>query len=168
VAAVPLTVTLKFKKSTMSTLQARNEAIVNAPVKSIWAIITDIALLQKVNPGILNATGTMDKQGETRICEFNNKGKVGTMTERLIELVPEQKTVWTIEKDSMGMSKMLKETRFCLYLEKLDDNKTKVINESYYQPANLIAKLMNSFVMKKKMRQIQEQILANIKSLAEK
>ena len=110
----------------------------------------------------------MDKQGEMRICEFNNKGKVGTMTERLIELVPEQKTVWTIEKDSMGMTKMLKETRFCLYLEKLDENKTRVINESYYQPTNFIAKLMNSFVMKKKMGQIQEQILANIKALAEK
>jgi len=110
----------------------------------------------------------MDKQGETRTCEFNNKGKIGTMTERLIELVPEQKTVWTIEKDSMGMSKMLKETRFCFYLERLGDNKTKIINESYYQPANIFAKIMNSLAMKKKMGQIQEQILANIKSLAEK
>ena len=152
----------------MSTLQARNEAIVNAPARSIWAIITDIDLLQKVNPGVLKAAGRMDKQGETRTCEFNNKGKIGTMTERLIELIPEQKTVWTIEKDSMGMSKMLKETRFCFYLEELGDNKTKVINESYYRPANLFAKLMNSLAMKKKMGQIQEQILANIKSLAEK
>jgi len=152
----------------MSTLQARNEAIVNSPVSSIWAIITDINQLQKINPGIINATGRMDKQGETRTCQFNNKGKVGTMTERLIELVPEQKIVWTIEEDSMGMSKMLKGTRFCLYLQKIGDNKTRVINESYYQPANIMAKLMNTFAMKKRMGQIQEQILANIKSMAEK
>ena len=152
----------------MSTLQAKNEAIINASVRSVWAIITDISLLQKVNPGVVKATGRMDKQGETRTCEFNNKGKVGTMTERLIELVPERKTVWTIENDSMGMSKMLKETRFCFYLEKLGDNKTKVTNESYYRPANIIAKLMNSLAMKKKIGQIQQQILANIKSLAEK
>ena len=152
----------------MSTLQARNEAIVNAPVQRIWTMITDINLLPQINPGIIKATGRMDKQGEGRTCEFNNKGKIATMTERLIEFVPEQKTVWTIEKDSMGMSKMLKETRFCLYLEKLSDNQTKVINESYYQPANLMAKLMNFFVMKKKMGQIQEQILTNLKSLAEK
>jgi hypothetical protein len=151
----------------MSKLQARNEVIVNAPVKNIWAVITDINLLQRTNPGVMKATGRMDLQGETRTCEFDNKGKRGEMTERLIELVPEKKTVWTIESDTMGMSKMLKETRFCFELEKLDDNKTRVVNESYYQPANFIVGLMNELMMKRKMRHIQEQILTNIKSLAE-
>ena len=152
----------------MSKLQARNEAIINASISSIWAIITDINLLHKINPGVIKATGRMDKQGETRTCEMDNKGKLGTMTERLIELVPEKKTVWAIENDTMGMSKMLKDPRFCFYLEKLDDNKTKIINESYYEPANLMVKLMNALMMKKKMGQIQEQILSNIKSIAEK
>lgn len=110
----------------------------------------------------------MDMQGETRTCEFDNKGKKGTMTERLIELVPEKKTVWTIEKDTMGMSKMLKETRFCFILEKLGERKTRVVNESYYQPANLLVRIVNALMMRKKMRQIQEQILANIKLLTEK
>jgi hypothetical protein len=99
---------------------------------------------------------------------MDNKGKKGTMTEKLIELVPEKKTVWAIESDTMGMSKMLNDPRFCFYLEKLDDNKTKVINESYYQPANFIVKIMNALMMKKKMRQIQGKILSNIKSLSEK
>ncbi len=151
----------------MSILQARNEAIINAPISKIWAIITDINLLPKVNPGVLSASGRMDRQGETRTCEFNNRGRKGTMTERLIELVPEKKTVWTIESDTMGMGKMLKDPRFCFYLEKLGDDKTKIINESYYEPANLMAKVMNGLMMKKKMRQIQEQILSNVKSLAE-
>jgi hypothetical protein len=152
----------------MSILQARNEAIINAPVSSVWAIITDINLLHKINPGVIKATGRMDKQGETRTCEMDNRGRKGTMTEKLIELVPEKKTVWAIENDTMGMSKMLKDPRFCFYLEKLDDNKTKIINESYYQPANLMMKIMNALMMKKKMRQIQEKILSNIKSLSEK
>ena len=72
----------------MSILQARNEAIINAPINSIWAIITDIQSLQKVNPWVEKASGRMDKEGETRTCKFNNKGRKGTMTERLIELVP--------------------------------------------------------------------------------
>ncbi|NJO25435.1 MAG: hypothetical protein HC867_06225 [Bacteroidia bacterium] len=152
----------------MSKLQARNEAIINAPVSKIWAVITDINLLHKVNPGVIKATGRMDKQDETRICEFDNKGKKGNMTERLIELVPEKKTVWTIESDTMGMGKMLKGTRFCFILEKLEADKTRVINESYYQPANLFVSIMNALMMKRKMKQIQEQILANIKSLTEK
>ena len=152
----------------MNKLQARNEAIINAPIRNIWAAITDINLLQKTNPGVIKATGRMDKQGETRTCEFNNKGKKGTMTERLIELVPEKKTVWTIENDTMGMSKMLKGTRFCFILEKLGESKTRIVNESYYKPANFFVSIMNVLMMRKKMRQIQEQILNNIKSLTEK
>lgn len=152
----------------MSKLQARNEILINAPINKIWAIITDINSLQKINPGVVHASGRMDKQGETRTCEFMRNGKKGSMTEKLIELETEKKTVWTIESDTMGMSKMLNGTRFCFYLEKSEENKTKVINESYYQPANLMAKIMNGLMMKKKMGQIQEQILNNIKLLAEK
>jgi len=152
----------------MSKLQARNEMVINAPINSVWSVVTDINLLPNINPGVLKATGRMDKQGETRTCEFKNGGKVGSMTERLIELVPESKTVWTVENDTMGMSKMLKNTRFCFNLEKLSNDKTKLINESYYEPANFIAKIMNSLMMKRKMGKIQEQILTNIKSHLEK
>jgi uncharacterized membrane protein len=152
----------------MSKLQARNEAIIDAPVSNVWSIITDINVLPKVNPGVIAAKGSMDKQGETRTCEMQNGGRKGTMTERLVELEHEQKTVWTIVEDSMGMSKMIKEPRFCFYLEKQGDNKTKIVNESYYDPANFMVKIMNALMMKRKMRQIQQQILNNIKSLAEK
>jgi uncharacterized protein YndB with AHSA1/START domain len=152
----------------MSKLQARNEAIINAPIGSVWAIITDINSLPKVNPGVVKATGRMDKQGETRTCEMDNNGRKGTMTERLVELIPEKKTVWAIENDTMGMSKMLKDPRFCFHLEKLDTNKTKIVNESYYQPANFMVRIMNALMMKRKMSEIQEQILTNIKKIAEK
>ena len=152
----------------MSKLQARNEVIINAPIRSVWSIITDINVLHKINPGVIKATGRMDKEGETRTCEMDNKGRKGTMTERLIELVPEKKTVWSIENDTMGMKKMLSGTRFCFYLEKLGDNKTKIINESYYEPITLMAKIMNALMMKKMMGKIQGKILSNIKILAEK
>jgi uncharacterized protein YndB with AHSA1/START domain len=152
----------------MSKLQVRNEAVINAPISSIWAIITDIDVLHKVNPEVVKASGRMDKQGETRTCQIDNKGRKGTMTEKLMELVPEKKTVWTIENDTIGMSKMLKNTQFVFNLEKLDDDKTKVINETYYQPANLIAKIMNGLMMKKMIGKAQEEILNNIKSLTEK
>ena len=152
----------------MSKLQAHNEAIINAPISNVWAIITDIGLLSQINPGVVSAKGRMDKQGETRTCEMQNGGRKGTMTEKLTELVPEKKTVWVIESDSMGMAKMLKDPRFCFYLEKINDSTTKIINESYYEPANLMFRIMNALVMKKKMGQIQEKILSNIKAIAEK
>ena len=159
----------KFRHiETMSKLQVRSEAIINSPVSSVWTIITDIKVLHKVNPGIIKATGRMDKQGETRTCEIENKGRRGSLTEKLIELIPEKKTVWTIESDTMGMSKMLNDTRFVFNLERVSDTKTKVINETYYQPANFIAQIMNRLMIKKMIRKAQEQILLNIKSLTEK
>lgn len=152
----------------MGKLQARNEAIINAPISKIWAMITDITILHKINPGVIKAKGTMDRLGGTRTCEMDNKGRKGSITEKLVELVPEKKTVWAIENDTMGMSKMLKDARFCFYLEKIDDNKTKIVNESYYEPATFLAKIMNAFMMKKMMGKMQAQILSNIKLIAEK
>jgi uncharacterized protein YndB with AHSA1/START domain len=152
----------------MSTLQARNEAIIEVPVERLWAVITDINALPKVNPGVIKASGRMDLQGETRTCEIDNRGRKGTMVEKLIELVPQKKTVWTIENDTMGMSKMLADTRFVFELEKLDDNRTKVINETYYRPANLMARVFNGLMMKRMISRAQEQILANLRTLTEK
>lgn len=151
----------------MSKLQVRNEAIIDAPIGNIWTIITDINLLHKVNPGVIKASGRMDKLGETRTCDIDNNGRKGTMIEKLIELVPEKKTVWTIQSDTMGMAKMLNNTQFVFNLEKLSDNKTKVINETYYESANFMAKIMNVLMMKRMISKAQGQILSNIKSLTE-
>jgi uncharacterized protein YndB with AHSA1/START domain len=152
----------------MSQLQARNETIIDAPISRVWSIITDINLLHKVNPGVIKATGAMNQLNGTRTCEMNNRGKMGTMTERLVELIPEKKTAWSIENDSMGMKKMIKDSKFCFELEKIDDNRTRVRNESYYKPANFMVSIMNALMMKRMMSKIQGQILANLKTLAEK
>ncbi len=152
----------------MSKLQARNEAVIHAPIGRVWTIITDINLLPKINPGVITAKGRMDVQGETRTCEMQNGKRSGTMTEKLVELVPEKKTVWVIQNDSMGMARMLKDPKFCFYLEKIDDTHTKIINESYYDPANFMIGIMNKLMMKKKMSTIQDQILKNITAIAEK
>jgi carbon monoxide dehydrogenase subunit G len=152
----------------MSKLQVKNETVINAPINSIWAIITNINLLAKLNPGVVKATGRMDKASETRTVEISINGKQGTFTEKLIELVPERKTVWTIENDTMGMSKMLKDNRFIFNLEKLDDNTTKITNETYYQPTSFIAKIMSVLIIKRTFGKMQGQMLTNIKTLAEK
>jgi hypothetical protein len=152
----------------MSKLQARNESIIDAPAGSIWTVITDINLLPKIVPGIISASGRMDKPGDTRTCEIINRGKKGVFTERLVELVPQQRTTWTLESDTLGMSKMLRHTRFYFHLEKVSDNKTKLTNETWYEPAGFFASIMNILVMRKMFSKAQAQILTNIKSLTEK
>jgi uncharacterized membrane protein len=152
----------------MSTLQARNQSVIKAPIGAIWSVITDISQLPKVNPGVVKATGRMDKQGELRTCEIINQGRKGTMVERMVELVPQSKTVWTIESDTMGMSRMLRETRFVFNLEKRSDNETFVVAETFYKPNNFFAAIMNKLIMKRMISKAQDQILSNIRGLTEK
>lgn len=131
----------------------------------IWAIITDISLLPRINPGVIKATGTMNKLNGMRTCEVENRGRKGVITEKLIEFVPEKRVVWKVESDTMGMSKMLKDTRFFLLLEKVTDSSTRVTAETHYTPANLPARIMNSLMMKKMFAAAQEEILHNIQTL---
>lgn len=152
----------------MNHLQVRSEAIINAPVRNIWALITNIDQLPKVNPGVVKAWGRMDILGETRTCDINNNGRTGTMTEKLIELIPQQRTVWTIETDTLGMGRMLRHTQFIFNLEKVSEVQTKVISETYYVPATFIARVMNALMIRKMIAKAQEQILTNIKLLTEK
>jgi len=152
----------------MPELKARNEALIKASLEDIWAVITDIDQLHKINPGVIKATGRMDKEGETRTCEIDNRGRKGILTERLIELVPHQRTVWTIENDTMGFGKMLKDTRFVFDLEKLSAHQTRVVSETWYQPPNVLAKIMSGLMIKKAITKAQAQILENIKTLTEK
>jgi carbon monoxide dehydrogenase subunit G len=155
----------KKTREAMNKLQARNEAIIDAPISRIWALITDIETLPKINPGVVTATGQMNELNATRCCQISNRGKIGNVTERLVELEPERKTVWAIESDDMGMGKMLKDARFYFYLEKISDRQTKVISETWYQPANLIAAIMNGLMMKKMISKMQAQILSNLSSI---
>ena len=151
----------------MSTLQARNEAMVHAPVSKIWSIITDVSLLPRINPGVISASGIMNEPNGTRTCEVRNKGRKGRITEKLVEFVPEKRTVWQVENDTMGMSKMLKNTRFFLTLVKVSDSSTRVTAETYYTPTNWVARVMNLLMMKRMFAGAQKEILNNIQTISE-
>jgi hypothetical protein len=151
----------------MSILQARNEAVLDAPISKIWAIITDIGLLPRINPGVVSVTGTMNEPDGTRTCEILNNGRKGSVTEKLIEFVPGKRTVWKVETDTMGISRMLRDTRFSFILEKVTDSSTRVTAETHYSPATFLARIMNGLMMKKKFAEAQEQILQNLGTLAQ-
>jgi len=151
----------------MSTLQARSQAVVNAPISSVWAIITDITLLPRINPGVIKATGTMNESNAVRTCEVENKGRKGIITEKLVEFVLGKRMVWRVESDTMGMSKMLLDTQFSLLLETVTDSSTKVTAETHYSPRTFLAGIMNGLVMKKMFARAQEKILQNLWTLAQ-
>jgi hypothetical protein len=68
-----------------------------------------------------------------------------------------------------GRMDMLGESRICEFANngKKGIMTERLINESYYLPANLMVFIMNKLMMKRKMKKIQDRILTNIKSLTE-
>ena len=151
----------------MSKLQAKNQLEMNAPAEKVWKVITDINQLHKINPGVVNATGTMNELGGTRNCEMSMRGKKGVLVERLVELVPEKRTVWEMVSDDMGLSKMLKNVRYHFTLEKISDSKSLLTAESYYVPATFFGSIMNALMMKKMFSKGQDTILKNINSIVQ-
>lgn len=148
-------------------VQARNNIVIDAPVEKIYEMITDISLLPKINPGVLSAIGKMNEVGSSRHCTIDNRGKEGKMEERCIALMPNQKTVWSLEKDTIGFTKMMRDITFTFTLKSINVASTSVTNETAYTPRNLFARLMNSLMMKGMISKTQQKILLNLKSLAE-
>ena len=149
----------------MSILQARIEAMGDAPIEKVWAVITDISLLPAINPGIIKASGIMNELNAIRTCEVDNGRRKGQITEKLVEFVPKKRKVWRVESDTMGMGKMLRDTQFVFLLEEITDSSTKVIAETHYTTANLVVWVMNGLMMKKMFAKAQEKILGNIRTL---
>lgn len=150
-----------------SKLQARNEIIINQPVEKIYQMITDISQLHKINPGVIKAEGKMDEVGAKRHCTIDNRGKEGKMEEKCLELVPYERTVWQLEKDNVGFTKMMDNIRFYFHLKANGPNSTFVANETHYAPRHFIAALMNSIMMRKMVGKTQQTILTNLKQRAE-
>ena len=151
----------------MSKLQAKNQLEMNAPVQKVWEVITDITQLHKINPGVVRATGKMNELGATRTCEMSMNGKKGVLVERLVELVPQKRTVWEMESDDMGLSKMLKNVRYHFTLEKVNDTRSRLTAESYYEPATFFGSIMNALMMKRMFSKGQDTILKNINSVVQ-
>jgi len=96
----------------MSTLQARSEAVLNASVSRVWAIVTDITLLPRINPGVIKASGAINEPNAARTCEVENKGRKAIITEKLVEFVPGKRMVWRVESDTVMLNRLIMKRMF--------------------------------------------------------
>lgn len=70
-------------------------------------------------------------------------------------------------EDTLGFSTMLKHFTFDFVLVPEGSSRTRVVNSSYFEPRNVLARIMIAFMIRKKFRAIRQTALANIKRLAE-
>ncbi len=149
-------------------VQGSNDIIIQAFPQVVYQILTDGSLLPQWMPPVLHTTAGIETVGCIRECEVELEGRSGKVVERCIEAIPGQRIAWELVDDTLGFNKMLKGFSFSFSLEIRPGGNTRVINETYYKPRNILAALMNVLLLlRRKFSKVRQKALEGIKGLAE-
>ncbi len=148
-------------------VQGSDEIVVNAPPEAIWHILTDSTRLPEWAPMVKQTNGTAESLGAVRQCEVEFDRRPGKVTERCSKFRPHERVAWVMEQDSFGFGRMFAAFGFEFTLVRQPDGSTRLINDSFWQPKHLLASVMSRFMMRPKSRRIRQQVLRNLKELAE-
>jgi uncharacterized protein YndB with AHSA1/START domain len=147
-------------------VQGSDELVIDASCEEVWAILEDSTRLPEWTT-VTWTTGTREIPGSVRECGVDFEGKTGTVVERCAEYDPGRRIAWNMEQDSLGFSRMLSDFGFSFTLTPAEGGRTLVFNETYYRPATLLARAINSMVMRRKFRSARRRFLGGLKRLAE-
>ena len=152
--------------------QLERHATVNASVGVVYRLFMDNAELANWAPAVDAVTdihgGDGSGLGATRTCAVTMNGKKGTMVERCVEAVPERRAAFLVVDDSFGFGKMLTGYGFTAHFTPPASEQTTVRIETFYTPANLITALLNTLVMRRRLRSVVDEFLAGLRAHAER
>ena len=151
--------------------QLEQHTTVNAPPGAVYRLFMDNAELANWAPAVDAVThehgGDETGLGATRTCAVTMNGKKGTMLERCVETVPDTRASFLVVDDSFGFSKMLTGYGFTAHFTPAASGQTTVRIETFYTPAHPAAAALNRLVMRRKFRDVVDQLLAGLRTLAE-
>ncbi len=114
---------------------------------------------------VKHTTGKTEREGSVRTCQVEWEGRKDHVVERCVEAVPGKRIAWVMEQGMM--TKMFSKISFGFDLESKDDNTTLLRLGFLYEPKHILARLMYSLMMKRKLEQIRRTLLENLKQLGE-
>ncbi len=147
-------------------VQGSNEIVVNAKPEPIWRVLEDSTLLPQWAPMVKRTTGTTERVGSVRTCEVEWQGRRDEVVERCVEATPYRRIGWVMEHGMM--TKMFSGIAFGFVLEPRDTNTTLLRTEYRYEPRNVLTGVMFKLMMARKLNEMRETLLTNLKSLIEK
>ena len=148
-------------------VQGMDESIVEATPRTVWALLENGDRLTEWAHMVKHTTGGRESLGAVRRCDVEFDGRPGAVAERCVELVPRERIAWVMIEDSFGFGKMFADMGFSFTLRSIDERRTLVRNESFYRPLGLVARVMSTLMMRRKLRALRRRVLADLKKLAE-
>lgn len=150
----------------MKAMQGCDETLIQAKAEQIWKILEDSTLLPQWAPMVKSTTGKIERAGSIRTCQVEWEGRKDEVAERCTEAIPNKKIAWAMERGMM--TKMFSKIQFGFTLEPKEGGATLIRLGFLYEPRNLLARLMYSLMMRRKLDSLRKTLLANIKNLAER
>jgi hypothetical protein len=104
--------------------EIRVETDVDAPVETVWAVLSDLDAYEEWNPQVTSASGDLREGGRVRIRVAQSSGRERSMRATVTAVEPERRLEWV---GTVGGS-WLFEGRHTVELEPLDGDRTRVVN----------------------------------------
>jgi uncharacterized protein YndB with AHSA1/START domain len=152
--------------------QLEQDTVVGAPAGAVYGLFMDNAELANWAPAVDAVTGEHGGDqtglGATRTCAVTLNGKRGTMAERCVEAVPSARASFLVVDDSFGFTTMFTGYGFTAHFTPAAGGRTTVRIETFYTPANPVAAVLNTLVIRRRLRSVVDQLLAGLRALAER
>jgi|SRR5438067_13126192 hypothetical protein len=156
----------------LGTKQLERDIVVEAPAGAVYGLFMDNAELANWAPAVDAVTGEHGGDetglGATRTCAVTMNGKKGTMAERCVEAVPVTRASFLVVDDSFGFTTMFTGYGFTAHFTPAAGGRTRVRIETFYTPAHPAAAVLNTLVMRRRLRGVVDQFLAGLRALAER
>jgi uncharacterized protein YndB with AHSA1/START domain len=147
----------------------RNTTI-GAPASAVWAVLSDSRLLPEWAPVVDEVTECSvagEAVGEVRSCNVRLAGKSGHLVERCTEFTPMTRIAYAVDDESFGMRKLFEHYGFAIDLESVGPDKTEVAIETHYTPRTPLYGLLNRLMMRRRFRNVCDELLAGLRAFAE-
>ena len=151
------------------TLQGTWEVVIHRPVLDVWRVLDDSANLPRwCDFFVKETTGGKEGLGATRECTLETGGRRGRVYERCVAYEPQRRILWTMERDTLGITGMLRDFTFGFSIAPEDPGHTRVVFEQRWRPATLLARVLVPLVMRRQMARTNEQLLQALKAFVER
>lgn len=167
-------------------IQGEDDIIINAPIATVWRLIADSQELERWGPPVrqIKVFDLPETIGSRRlvVAEFTPSGGVVTASEsahtakkqtahfeeRRIEHIEGRKIGYRIEKEDIGMSRLISEVGYTTELEPLGEDRTRVIWRFFHRPRGLFGMVMNRLFILPQQRRNRLGALRALKEYAER
>ena len=153
-------------------VQGQDQIIVNAPVETMWPLISDSKRLLDWGPPvrgveIMSPSDQPEGLGSYRRVDAEFDGQRGHFIEKRIEHIEGKKMAVHIEKETFGISRLITDVGSSLEIEPVGPNKTRVIFSFFHRPKGIVGHLMNRLIILRQQRRNRLAALDSLKRYAE-